>query len=64
MFIFPSGNAIKYLGEYFNENIEYSSPYEENPRDIKAISFSPNGDVLNGNVYQKNIIDILNGYRP
>ena len=62
--IFPSGNAIKYLGEYFDENIEYSSPYEDNPRDIKAISFSPNGDVLNGNVYQKNIIDILNEYRP
>ena len=62
--IFPSGNAIKYLGEYFDENVEYSSPYEENPKDIKAISFSPNGDVLNGNVYQKNIIDILNEYRP
>ena len=62
--IFPSGNAIKYLGEYFDENVEYSSPYEENPKDIKAISFSPNGDVLNGNVYQKNIIDILNEYIP
>lgn len=60
--IFPSGNAIKYLGEYFDDNVEYSSPYEENPRDIRAISFSPNGDVLNGNVYQKNIIDILNEY--
>lgn len=62
--IFPSGNAIKYLGEYFDENAEYPSPYEENPSDIKAICFSPNGDILNGNVYQKNIIDILNEYRP
>ena len=62
--IFPSGNAIKYLGEYFDEDVEYTNPYDENPRDIKAISFSPNGDVLNGNVYQKNILDILDGYRP
>ena len=60
--IFPSGNALKYLGEYFDENVEYSSPYDENPRDVRTISFSPNGDVLNGNVYQKGIIDILNKY--
>lgn len=62
--IFPSGNAIKYLGEYFDENVGYASPYEENPIDIRAISFSPNGDVLNGNVYHKNILDILNEYQP
>lgn len=62
--IFPSGNAVRYLGEYFDENAEYSSPYEEDPNDIRTISFSPNGDVLNGNVYEKNIIDILNDYRP
>ena len=62
--IFPSGNALKYLGEYFDENVEYTNPYEEDPEDIKAISFSPNGDVLNANVYQKNILDILDEYRP
>lgn len=62
--IFPSGNATKYLGEYFDENSEYKSPYEEDPRDIQAISFSPNGDVLNGNIYQNNIMYILNGYKP
>lgn len=62
--IFPSGNAIKYLGEYFDMDLEYTNPYEENPRDIQAISFSPNGDVLNGNIYQNDIIDILNEYRP
>lgn len=55
---------MKYLGEYFDENVEYSSPYDENPRDVRTISFSPNGDVLNGNVYQKGIVDILNKYRP
>ncbi len=62
--IFPSGNAVKYLGEYFDENKEYTSPYDEDPKDIRAIGFLPNGDVLNGNVYRDNIIDILNGYRP
>lgn len=62
--IFPSGNALRYFKEYFDENTVYSSPYEENPRDIRAISFSPNGDVLNGNVYQKGILEILNEYQP
>ena len=62
--IFPKGNALKYLGEYFDENVKYSSPYDENPRDIRAISFLPNGDVLDGNVYQKGILDILNEYQP
>lgn len=62
--IFPSGNALKYLGEYFDENTEYSSPYEEDPKDIRAIGFSPDGEVLNGNVYQKGILDILRDYQP
>lgn len=61
--IFPSGNAVKYLREYFDENTDYSSSYEENPRDIRAISFSSNGDVLNGNIYQNKILDILNEYK-
>lgn len=60
--IFPSGNALKYLKEYFDENIEYSSPYDENPRDVRAIGFSSNGDVLDGNVYQKGILEILKDY--
>lgn len=62
--IFPSGNALKYLSEYFDEASEYSSPYDEDPSDIKAISFSPNGDVLNGNIYDKDILGILESYRP
>lgn len=62
--IFPRGNALKYLSEYFDANIEYASPYDENPRDIRAICFSPNGDVLTGNVYQKGILEILEEYRP
>ena len=62
--IFPSGNALKYLREYFDEEIKYSSPYDEDPNDIQAISFSPSGDVLNGNIHDKDILDILEAYRP
>ena len=62
--VFPSGNALKYLKEYFEENVECTSPYQENPEDIRAISFSPNGDVLDGNFYQKGILEILNDYQP
>lgn len=62
--IFPSGNALKYLAEYFGENAEYFNPYEEDTRDIRTISFSPNGDVLDSNVNQKEILDIIKDYQP
>ena len=62
--IFPSGNALKYLGEYFCENKEYANPYEEDPKDVRAICFNQNGDVLNGNIYTEKIIDIMNTYSP
>ena len=60
--IFPSGNAKKYLGEYFKDGAEYVNPYEEDPRDVRAISLNPNGDVLNGNVYENGIMEILEKY--
>jgi hypothetical protein len=62
--VFPSGNALKYLREYFDENAEPSSPYDDDPADIRAISFSPDGSVLNGNVYQTDILEIMRMYRP
>lgn len=62
--VFPSGNALKYLSEYFEAGITYSSPYEEDIFDVRAISFSPNGDVLNGNINDNDILDILELYRP
>lgn len=62
--VFPSGNAIKYLREYFDENEAAFSPYDEDPRDIRTLSFSPNGDVLNGNVYQTDILEIIRSYSP
>ena len=62
--IFPNGNAVKYLGEYFDSNTSYINPYIENPRDVKAICISPNGDVLGGNVYKGDIIELLKNYEP
>lgn len=62
--IFPSGNALKYLGKYFDENRKYANPYEDDPKEVRAICFNPNGDVLNGNIYTEKIIDIMNAYSP
>ena len=62
--IFPSGNALKYLREFFDENTVPFSPYEEDPEDIRTISFEANGDVLNGNVYKTDILEIIRSYRP
>ena len=62
--IFPKGNALKYLQEYFDDSTAPISPYEENPEDIKTISFDANGDVLNGNVYKTDILEIIRAYRP
>ena len=62
--IFPSGNALKYLREYIDEDVVPSTPYEEDPRDVRALSFSANGDVLNGNIYQMDILEIIRTYQP
>ena len=61
--IFPSGNALKYLREYFPEDAVPLSPYEDDPRDVRCLSFSPNGDVLDGNVYRTDILQIMDEYR-
>lgn len=62
--VFPEGNALKNLSEYFDPDKLIKNPYEENPEDVRTISFSANGDVLNGNIYKKDIIDIINDYSP
>jgi len=61
--IFPEGNALKYLSEYMNDNVT-QNPYVEDEYDVRCISFSPNGDVLNGNVYKRDIIEIIENYNP
>ena len=61
--IFPEGNAARYLAEYFTD-VHPENPYAEDPRDLRCLSFSPNGDVLDGNVYRRDIMDIINHYTP
>lgn len=62
--IFPSGNALKYFSEYFDPKNPNEDPYIEDPRDLKAISFDANGDVLGGNIYTRDILEILSDYSP
>lgn len=62
--IIPSGNALKYLGDYYDLSKEYINPYDENPKDIRAISFDPSGKILGGNFYETDIIEILEKYTP
>ena len=59
--IFPEGNALKYLAEYFEDTLP-KNPYADDPRNIKCISFEPNGDVLDGNVYEHDIMEIIKDY--
>ncbi len=61
--IFPEGNARKYLADYFTDEIP-ENPYVEDPRDVRCVSFSPGGDVLGGNVYERDILEILKEYAP
>ncbi len=62
--IFPGGNALKYLSEYFDTKKNYENPYKEDPMDIRAICFSANGDILGSNIYEKDIAEILSEYTP
>ena len=61
--VFPEGNALKYLSEYFTD-FAPENPYTEDPCDVKCVSFSPNGDVLDGNAYEKDIMEIIKDYAP
>ncbi len=61
--IFPSGNALKYLGEYFDSDSTVMNPYEDDPKDVRSISFDPNGDVLGGNVYRNSMAEIICAYK-
>ncbi|MBQ9785510.1 MAG: radical SAM protein [Clostridia bacterium] len=61
--IFPEGNALKYFAEYFTDE-RPENPYVEDPCDVRCVSFEPNGDVLGGNVYERDIMEIVNNYAP
>jgi MoaA/NifB/PqqE/SkfB family radical SAM enzyme len=61
--IFPEGNALKYLAEYFADTLP-ENPYIDEPCNVKCVSFEPNGDVLGGNVYKDDIMEIIKDYAP
>ena len=61
--IFPEGNALKHLAEYFMDE-RPENPYTEDPCDVRCISFEPNGDVLGCNVYERDIMEIVRSYSP
>ena len=61
--IFPEGNAKKYLAAYFKDGAP-ENPYVEDPFDLRCLSFSANGDVLCGNVYRTDVMDIIKNYTP
>ena len=61
--VFPEGNALVYLSEYFDGG-SYENPYLEAARDIRTLSVSPNGDLLGGNVYRQDIMEIIKKYTP
>ena len=61
--IFPEGNALIYLAEYFTHE-HPENPYVEDPRDVRCVSFEPNGNVLGGNVYERDIMEIIKDYTP
>ena len=61
--VFPEGNALRYFAEYFTDEAP-ANPYVEDPFDVRCVSFAPNGDVLNGNAYRSDIMDIIENYQP
>ena len=61
--IFPEGNALKYFADYFTEG-GILNPYAEDSRDVRCVSFAPDGGVLGGNVYKRDIMEIVKDYTP
>ena len=61
--IFPEGNALKYLADYFT-NTRPENPYAEDPCDVRCLSFDPNGEVLGKNACVHDIMEIIRDYAP
>lgn len=62
--IFPDGNALKYLKEYFDPAAKYENPYTEDPNDMRTASVSPDGSVLGGNIYDTDLAELAERYCP
>ena len=61
--VFPEGNALRYLAEYFQNSCP-ENPYVEDPCDVRCVSFSSNGDVLGGSLYREDVLELLRTYEP
>ena len=61
--VFPEGNALKYLGEYFTTDLP-ENPYREDAYDLRCLSFEPNGDVLGDNAHRRDVMEIIREYAP
>ena len=61
--VFFEGNAKKYLSEYFDKNMP-ENPYIEDPCNVKCISFEPNGNVFDKNLYKSDVMEIIRNYTP
>lgn len=62
--IFPSGNALVYLQDYFDDTTKVENPYIEDPKDIRSVCIAPDGGVLGKNIYHMDILEILSDYLP
>lgn len=62
--IFPGGNALKYLKEYFDPAAKYENPYAEDPNDMRTASVSPDGSVFGGNIYDTDLAELAERYCP
>jgi hypothetical protein len=61
--IFPEGNALKYLAEYFTDEPP-TNPYIEEPQNLHCLSVSPDGSVLGGNLYEQDVMTLIENYIP
>ena len=61
--VFFEGNARRYLAEY-EAAARSENPYREDSCDVRCLSFSANGDVLGGNVYREDIMEVIKNYTP
>ena len=61
--VFPEGNALKHLSEYFVDGAP-ENPYREDPCRVKCLSFEPDGAVLGENIREKSIMKIIEDYSP
>ncbi len=73
--IFPAGNAKIYLSEFYEKTdipMDFQcgqAPYTTKLDEVKTISVNPEGEVMVchfpiGNIYSRNILDIIKDYDP